>query len=255
MTAKVQELRPKLSDSEKITINLGYVDLGQIDLLVQEGFYSNRTDLIRTAIRNQLDRHTDVVKQSVARHQLDLGLRHYSRQDLEAVKAAGETLHIQVLGLAVIASDVPPKLALETIASIHVLGRLPGIACGEGGAGRPHPLTSPLCSQSEARSRITPFRRKGNCSRLASSKRQTRILSMNALPTIDMMEAPRLTRDGRLEEAMAVLRGALPEALFILASRDVEADTRQADPARTALPRHGTSLTPEQEAVGHRRRL
>jgi Arc/MetJ-type ribon-helix-helix transcriptional regulator len=124
MTGKVQELRPKLSDSEKITINLGYVDLGQIDLLVQEGFYSNRTDLIRTAIRNQLDRHTDVVKQSVARHQLDLGLRHYSRQDLEAVKAAGETLHIQVLGLAVIASDVPPKLALETIASIHVLGAL-----------------------------------------------------------------------------------------------------------------------------------
>jgi Arc/MetJ-type ribon-helix-helix transcriptional regulator len=124
MTGKVQELRPKLSDNEKITINLGYVDLGQIDLLVQEGFYSNRTDLIRTAIRNQLDRHTDVVKQSVARHQLDLGLRHYSRQDLEAVKAAGETLHIQVLGLAVIASDVPPKLALETIASIHVLGAL-----------------------------------------------------------------------------------------------------------------------------------
>jgi Arc/MetJ-type ribon-helix-helix transcriptional regulator len=124
MTGKVQELRPKLSDSEKITINLGYVDLGQIDLLVQEGFYSNRTDLIRTAIRNQLDRHTDVVKQSVARHQLDLGLRHYSRQDLEAVKAAGETLHIQVLGLAVIASDVPPELALETIASIHVLGAL-----------------------------------------------------------------------------------------------------------------------------------
>ena len=124
MAGKVQELRPKLVESEKITINLGYVDLGQIDLLVQEGFYSNRTDLIRTAIRNQLDRHTDVVKQSVARHQLDLGLRHYSRQDLEAVKAAGETLHIQVLGLAVIASDVPPKLALETIASIHVLGAL-----------------------------------------------------------------------------------------------------------------------------------
>jgi Arc/MetJ-type ribon-helix-helix transcriptional regulator len=89
---------------------------------VQEGFYSNRTDFIRTAIRNQLDRHTDAVKQSVARHQLDLGLRQYSRQDLEAVKAAGETLHIQVLGLAVIASDVTPELALDTIASIHVLG-------------------------------------------------------------------------------------------------------------------------------------
>src|ERR1700747_192237 len=119
MTGKIQELRPKTAESEKITINVGYVDLGHIDLLVQEGFYSNRTDFIRTAIRNQLDRHNDAVKQSVARHQLDLGLRQYSRQDLETVQAAGETLHIQVLGLAVIAADVPAELARETIASIH----------------------------------------------------------------------------------------------------------------------------------------
>src|SRR5919107_104918 len=124
MAGNVHEIRPKASDTEKITINLGYVDLGQIDLLVQEGFYSNRTDFIRTAIRNQLDRHTDAVKQSVARHQLDLGLRQYTRADLEAVKAAGETLHVQVLGLAVIAPDVSPELARATIASIHVLGAL-----------------------------------------------------------------------------------------------------------------------------------
>jgi Arc/MetJ-type ribon-helix-helix transcriptional regulator len=124
MASRPQEPRPKTADSEKITINLGYVDLGHIDLLVREGFYSNRTDFIRTAIRNQLDRHTDAVKQSVARQQLDLGLRQYSRQDLEAVKAAGERLHIQVLGLAIIAADVPPELASETIASIHVLGAL-----------------------------------------------------------------------------------------------------------------------------------
>ena len=124
MAGKVQELRPKVPESEKITINLGYLDLGHIDLLVQEGFYSNRTDFIRTAIRNQLDRHNDAVKQSVARHQLDLGLRQYGRQDLEAVRAAGEMLHIQVLGLAVIAADVSPELARETIASIHVLGAL-----------------------------------------------------------------------------------------------------------------------------------
>jgi Arc/MetJ-type ribon-helix-helix transcriptional regulator len=122
--AKIHELRPKPPDSEKITINLGYVDLGHIDLLVQEGFYSNRTDFIRTAIRNQLDRHNDAVKQSVARQQLDLGLRAYNRQHLESVKAAGEMLHIQVLGLAVIAADVPPKLARDTIASLHVLGAL-----------------------------------------------------------------------------------------------------------------------------------
>ena len=124
MTSKIQELRPKAADSEKITINIGYVDLGHIDLLVQEGFYSNRTDFIRTAIRNQLDRHNDAVKQSVARQQLDLGLRQYGRQDLETVQAAGETLHIQVLGLAVIAADVSPELARKTIASIRVLGAL-----------------------------------------------------------------------------------------------------------------------------------
>ncbi len=123
MAVHTQEIRPK-ADSEKITINLGYVDLGQIDLLVSDGFYSNRTDLIRTAIRNQLERHSDVVKQSVARHQLDLGLRHFTRQQLEAARDAGETLHIQVLGLAVIAPDVTPDLALKTIASIHVLGAL-----------------------------------------------------------------------------------------------------------------------------------
>jgi Arc/MetJ-type ribon-helix-helix transcriptional regulator len=124
MAGNVRELRPKTPDSEKITINLGHVDLGQIDLLVQEGFYSNRTDFIRTAIRNQLDRHEDAVKQSVARHRLDLGLRQYSRTDLEAVQAARRTLHIQVLGLAVIAADVSPELARATIASLHVLGAL-----------------------------------------------------------------------------------------------------------------------------------
>ncbi|HEX2726371.1 MAG TPA: CopG family transcriptional regulator [Beijerinckiaceae bacterium] len=123
MSAKVQELRPR-ADSEKITINLGYVDLGHVDLLVEEGFYSNRTDFIRTAIRSQLDRHGEAVRQSLARHQLDLGLRRYGREDLEAVRAAGETLHIQVLGLAVIADDVSPELARATIASIHVLGAL-----------------------------------------------------------------------------------------------------------------------------------
>jgi Arc/MetJ-type ribon-helix-helix transcriptional regulator len=124
MASNVHELRPKVADSEKITINVGYVDLGHIDLLVQEGFYSNRTDFIRTAIRNQLHRHNETVRKSVERHQLDLGLRHYSRQDLEAVQAAGEVLHIQVLGLASIAGDVTPELAQQTIASLHVLGAL-----------------------------------------------------------------------------------------------------------------------------------
>src|SRR2546430_6970383 len=105
----------EIEKTEKITINLGPVDLGQIDLLVQEGFYSNRTDFIRTAIRNQLTTHAEVVKRTVARKTLVLGLQHYTRQDLEAVRAAGEKLQINVLGLASIAEDVSPELALATI--------------------------------------------------------------------------------------------------------------------------------------------
>jgi Arc/MetJ-type ribon-helix-helix transcriptional regulator len=116
--------RPKLPESEKITINLGFVDLGQIDLLVSEGFYSNRTDFIRTAIRNQLSTHAEAVKQVVARKMLVLGLQHFSADDLRTLQAAGQTLHIRVLGLATIAQDVTPELALATIASIDVLGAL-----------------------------------------------------------------------------------------------------------------------------------
>jgi Arc/MetJ-type ribon-helix-helix transcriptional regulator len=115
--------RPKAGET-KITINLGVVDLGQIDLLVQEGFYSNRTDFIRTAIRNQLAPHAEVVKQAVARKTMVLGLQRYSRQDLEALKGAGQKLQIHVLGLASIADDVPAELALATIDSIFVLGAL-----------------------------------------------------------------------------------------------------------------------------------
>src|ERR1700752_2550679 len=117
MANNVRELRPKPPDSEKITINLGYVDLGQVDLMVPEGFYSNRTDFIRTAIRNQLERHADATRKSTARKGLDLGLRHYSRRDLEDAVAAGEPLHINVLGLASIATDVTPDLARAAIAS------------------------------------------------------------------------------------------------------------------------------------------
>ena len=109
-------------ETEKLTINLGVVDLGQVDLLVQEGFYSNRTDLIRTAIRNQLVVHADEIKRTLARRTLVLGLQHLSRQDLERARAAGEMLQIQVVGLAQIAQDVSPELARATIQSVRVLG-------------------------------------------------------------------------------------------------------------------------------------
>jgi Arc/MetJ-type ribon-helix-helix transcriptional regulator len=108
--------------TEKITINLGLVDLGQIDLLVQEGFYANRTDFIRTAIRTQLATRAAAVDQTVARRTLVLGAQHFTRRDLEEIRDAGQMVHIRVLGLASIAEDVSPQLAVATIASVEVLG-------------------------------------------------------------------------------------------------------------------------------------
>jgi Arc/MetJ-type ribon-helix-helix transcriptional regulator len=113
---------PEAEKTEKITVNLGLVDLGQIDLLVQEGFYANRTDFIRAAIRAQLGSRASALDQTVARRTLILGTRHFSRRDLEELRDAGETVDIRVLGLASIADDVSPKLALATVASVEVLG-------------------------------------------------------------------------------------------------------------------------------------
>ncbi len=120
----MSEIRSKLADTEKITINLGVIDLGQIDLLVQEGFYSNRTDVIRTAIRNQLAAHAEVLRQTVARRTLVLGLQEFTKRDLEAVRKAKAKLKIQALGLVRITDDVSPALARETIESLAVLGAL-----------------------------------------------------------------------------------------------------------------------------------
>ena len=116
------EARPRAGETEKMTVNVGVVDLGQVDLLVQEGFYSNRSDLIRTALRNQLALHADAVKQTVARRTLTVGLQQFSRADLERAVAAGQRLEVQVVGLARIADDVPPELARAAIQSVTVLG-------------------------------------------------------------------------------------------------------------------------------------
>lgn len=125
MAGNVRELWPNAGgESEKITINLGYIDLGHIDLLVRDSFCANRTDFIRTAIRNQLERHADATAQSVSRRSLDLGLRHYSREELESARAAQRPFDIRVLGLVTIAPDVTPELARAAIASISVLGTL-----------------------------------------------------------------------------------------------------------------------------------
>lgn len=121
-SASAGEAKPRVAESEKLTLNLGVVDLGQIDLLVQEGFYSNRTDMIRTAIRNQLTVHADAVNRTVERRTLVLGVQYFSRADLEAARAAHQVLQIHVLGLARVAEDVTPELARATIQSVVVLG-------------------------------------------------------------------------------------------------------------------------------------
>ena len=145
---------------EKITINVGFVDLGQIDLLVQEGFYANRSDLIRTAIRNQISAHADTLRQAVNRRTLVLGIQHLAARDLEAVRARGETLDVRVLGLLTIAADVTPELALQTLRSVVVLGSLHATSgdelgtfglgltgvmahCRRGRCPRLHPLAGP----------------------------------------------------------------------------------------------------------------
>ena len=122
LAGRLQQAKPP--DSEKLTVNLGFVDLGSMDLLVRDGFYSNRSDFIRTAVRNQLATHADTAKQAASRLTLELGLRTFARKDLEEIKAAGERLKIRVLGLVVIADDVTPDLARATIESITVLGAL-----------------------------------------------------------------------------------------------------------------------------------
>lgn len=120
----VKESRGRVADSEKITLNVGFVDLGRMDLLVRDGFYSNRTDLMRTAIRTLLDRHDEAVKRSAQRSALDIGIRRFGRAELEAARDAGSPLHIRVLGLAVIAPDVDVSLAVAAVASVEVLGTL-----------------------------------------------------------------------------------------------------------------------------------
>ncbi|GGD63912.1 CopG family transcriptional regulator [Erythrobacter arachoides] len=116
-----QSLRPT-RDSEKITINLGYVDLGSIDLLVKESAFANRTDFIRSAIRNELARHEELARQARARDNPVLGICHLARRDLEARRDAGTKLDLRVLGLLSIADDVSPDLARATIRSVSVLG-------------------------------------------------------------------------------------------------------------------------------------
>ena len=139
MPTLVRSSRDKAVETEKLTLNLGYVDLGRIDLLVQEGFYSNRSDFIRSAVRKELDAHAEAISKTAARHTLELGLLDYTKSDLEQIQASGAQVHIKVIGLARIANDVPAELARRTIASVSVLGALKPVR-RESSPGRSHAL-------------------------------------------------------------------------------------------------------------------
>ncbi len=111
-----------MSDSEKITINMGPVDLGKIDLLVEQGHYSNRTDFIRTAIRSQLDKHTPEVQHAVTTNSFAVGVLSYDRSHLERLKAKRKKLTITVIGALHLSKDISPELACEAIESVQVRG-------------------------------------------------------------------------------------------------------------------------------------
>ena len=189
----------RTADSEKITINLGHVDLGHIDLMVQEGFYSNRTDFIRTAIRNQIERHADTAKQAIVRKRVELALRHFSREDLEEVRATGRMLQIRVSGLASIAGDVTPELACATIESIAVLGALHATSAVK-------PLWRTVFDNWAASVLEQP-----------SAEPRHRKFVMNDRLRAGMRQAGRLTRASRLIEATALLQRVLQNGT---ASRD-----------------------------------
>ena len=216
VVSRVQELRSRPGDSEKITINLGYVDLGHIDLMVQDAFYSNRTDFIRTAIRNQLDRHADVVRQSVGRKALEVGLRHYSRGDLETARDSGELLHINVLGLASIAQDVTPNWRVPPsprspcwAPSVLVPGSKPRWRTGD--------VDGASCTWSHAR----PTRQHYRCDLLTTEAEpvpnwdacqgptRKKATTMDFSVPTELLEATRLTKAGQLTEATAALQRML----------------------------------------------
>jgi Arc/MetJ-type ribon-helix-helix transcriptional regulator len=111
-----------MPEAEKITINMNVVDLGKVDLLVEEGFYSNRTDFIRTAVRNQLAKHDDEVRHSLGRRAMALGVLTYGRSELEEMRTAGERVKISLIGLLVLGQDVTPELALATIERLKIIG-------------------------------------------------------------------------------------------------------------------------------------
>lgn len=111
-----------MPETEKITINISAVDLGKIDLLVNEGLYTNRSDLIRTAIRNQLDRHNFEVQQSVTRHSYTIGVLAYDKSDFEKFKAQGKKIKMNIVGMLHLGKDIPPELAREVVESIQVRG-------------------------------------------------------------------------------------------------------------------------------------
>lgn len=111
-----------MSDSEKITVNVGSVDLGRMDLLVQEGFYSNRADFIRTAIRNQLERQSTAVDSITNRKSMVIGTQVYTRKELEEKRENNELVNVKVIGMLILTDDITTALALETIQSVTVRG-------------------------------------------------------------------------------------------------------------------------------------
>jgi len=111
-----------MADTDKVSFNISVVDLGKIDLLVEQGHYASRTDFLVAAVRTQLLTHVDTVQELFVRQSPLVGASIYSRKTLEKLTAKGKQLDINVVGLCMFAKDVTPELALATVHSLKVRG-------------------------------------------------------------------------------------------------------------------------------------
>ena len=114
-------------ETEKVCINLPAAELGKIDVLVAEGLFASRTDLIRSGIRSILDVHDDAVRR-VARTEARIGYQLLMRSELEAARNSRQKLTLFVVGVLRIQGSVTPDLADATIDRIRIFGTVRGPA-------------------------------------------------------------------------------------------------------------------------------
>jgi len=121
--------------TEKATINIGIMELAQIDLLVENMIYTNRSDFIRTAIRNQLEMHKSDIErlylqtkansfEPESQVQGGIGIYRLRKAALSDAMKSNKKLHIMVMGILLIDKDISPELFEATVESIKIYGKI-----------------------------------------------------------------------------------------------------------------------------------